>query len=138
MLIAAFFGIACFSHSLAQQDPWKKEQVMPTAVLASKIKNNGKDLPVILNVGPMENIKTAVKVGPVNTEAGIRELRSAVALIDKNKEVVLYCGCCTYSNCPNIRPAFSKLEELGFKNVKVLNIPEGINPDWIDKGYPME
>jgi thiosulfate/3-mercaptopyruvate sulfurtransferase len=137
ILLIALVAALSVSHSFAQ-DPWKKEQIMPTAVLAAKISSNAKDLPVILNVGTMENIKTAIKIGPANTEAGLAQLRSTAASLDKKKEVVVYCGCCTYSNCPNIRPAFSELESLGFKNVKVLNIPEGILPDWSGKGYPME
>jgi thiosulfate/3-mercaptopyruvate sulfurtransferase len=137
-LIITLSAILSFSQSFAQQDPWKKEQVMPTATLASKIQSKSKDLPFIINVGPMGNIKTAISIGSANTEAGIGKLKLTAASLDKNKTVVLYCGCCTYSNCPNIRPAFKELESLGFKNVKVLNIPEGLTPDWIGKGYPME
>ena len=44
----------------AQQVIWKKEQLMPTSEMAEKIKTNAKDKPLLFNVGPMENIKTAV------------------------------------------------------------------------------
>ncbi len=136
LFIHTLFAVLFTMHSFAQE-PWTKEQVMPTALLATKIQS-GKDVPVILNVGPMENIKGAVKVGATNSEEGINKLGNMVAGIDKNKEIVLYCGCCTYSNCPNIRPAFTALEKMGFKKVRVLYIPEGIKPDWAAKGYPME
>lgn len=137
LFFALFAASLLSTPSFAQQEPWKKDQVLPTAGLAAKIQS-GKDIPLILNVGPMENIKTAVKVGATNTEDGIRKLESMVSAVDKSKEIVLYCGCCTYSNCPNIRPAFTALEKLGFKNVRVLYIPEGIKPDWSGKGFPME
>jgi thiosulfate/3-mercaptopyruvate sulfurtransferase len=136
-LLGVFFSFSIVLNSFGQVDPWKKEQVMPTAVLAAKIQSE-KNLPLILNVGPMGNIKTAVKVGAVNSDEGIQKLKTTVAGMDKNRETVVYCGCCSYSNCPNLRPAFEELARLGFKNVKVLNIPEGIVPDWSGKGYPME
>lgn len=136
--IVAFLAfLALCDQGFSQADPWKKEQIMPTAVLAAKI-GSEKELPLILNVGPMENIKTALKVGATNTSEGIEKLKETVSGTNRNREVVLYCGCCTYSNCPNIRPAFEELQKLGFKNVKVLYIPEGIKPDWVAKGYPME
>jgi thiosulfate/3-mercaptopyruvate sulfurtransferase len=137
-IYSTLMAIFIIANSLAQQNPWKKEQIMLTKDLAAKIQNKSKDTPVILNVGPMENIKTAVKVGATNTTAGMNNLKSIVAGIDKNKEIVIYCGCCSYDNCPNIRPAFQMLQELGFKKVKVLDIPEGIKPDWVAKNYPIE
>ena len=136
-LLLAFGALLITFSSFAQGYPWKKEQVMSTAVLAAKIQSE-KDLPLILNVGPMDNIKTAVKIGAAHTDEGIGKLKTTVAGMDHNRQAVIYCGCCSYSNCPNIRPAFEALTELGFKNVMVLNIPEGILPDWSGKGYPME
>lgn len=133
VLTALLFSVPSF----AQHEPWRKEQVMPTAELATKIRS-GKNIPLILNVGPMENIKSAVKVGATNSDEGIQKLGTVVSGIDKNKEIVIYCGCCSYSSCPNIRPAFEELERSGYKNVKVLYIPEGISQDWTSKGYPME
>lgn len=135
--LTAFAAFLITFPAFGQGYPWKKEQVLSTAVLAAKI-DSEKDLPLILNVGPMKNIKTAVQVGAVNSEEGIEKLKTAVAGIDRNRQTVVYCGCCTYSNCPNIRPAYETLRELGFKDVMVLNIPEGIVPDWSGKGYPME
>jgi len=134
-LIAVFFTLSSF---IQQQDPWKKEQVMSTKELATKIQNNAKDLPVIFNVGPMENIKTAIKLGNADSDEGLKKLTTTVSAMKKSSKIVIYCGCCSYANCPNIRPAFKKLQELGFKNVKVLDIPEGIKPDWVAKGYPVE
>lgn len=134
-LAALVFALSSF---VQQQDPWKKEQIMSTKELAEKIQNHAKDLPVIINVGPMENIKSAIKVGNADSDEGIKKLTTAVASIKQSNKIVIYCGCCSYANCPNIRPAFKKLQELGFKNVKVLDIPEGIKPDWVAKGYPVE
>ncbi len=40
--------------------------------------------------------------------------------------------------CPNIRPAYRTLREMGFTHVRVLNIPTNMHEDWFSKGYPAE
>jgi hypothetical protein len=52
--------------------------------------------------------------------------------------VVIYCGCCPFAKCPNVRPAFSTLLGMGFKNPRLLNLSHNLKADWIDKGYPLE
>lgn len=133
LILAGVFSLGTFAHN----EPWKKEQLMPTKDLADRI-NSKKDVPVVLNIGPMENIKNAIAIGSMNSIFAKDKIQSALANFDKNKEVVVYCGCCSYGSCPNIRPAYEKVQELGYKKVKVLEIPEGIKPDWVAKGYPME
>jgi thiosulfate/3-mercaptopyruvate sulfurtransferase len=56
----------------------------------------------------------------------------------RDKEVIIYCGCCPFRRCPNIRPAFELLKKMKFTNLKLLNLPTGLNEDWIHKGYPLE
>jgi thiosulfate/3-mercaptopyruvate sulfurtransferase len=126
-----------FSYAVTAQDPWKKEQIMPTKELADKI-NSNKNVPIILNTGPMDQIKGAVKIGAVNSPEGMQKLRNHLNAADKKTEVVIYCGCCSYANCPNIRPAFNEAVKLGFNRVKVLDIPEGFGTDWTAKGFPKE
>ncbi|MBA3680727.1 MAG: rhodanese-like domain-containing protein [Bacteroidetes bacterium] len=133
-----FLVLAGTMVSLAQTPIWSKEQLMPTKELADKINANTKDKPLILNVGPMELIKGAVDVGRATSVTGIEKIKSTVAMENKNKIVVVYCGCCSYASCPNIKPAYDALISAGFKNAKVLELPEGIKPDWVAKDYPME
>lgn len=136
LLTLAFF--ITVSLGSAQQNNWKKEQLMPTAEMAEKIKTNAKDKPLLFNVGPMENIKGAVFVGRGTSVSSIDKMKGTLSMENKNRTVVVYCGCCSYASCPNIKPAFDALIALGFKNAKVLDLPEGIKPDWVAKGYPME
>ena len=124
--------------SFAQAPVWKKEQLMPTAELADKIKTNAKDKPILFNVGPMDQIKGAVFVGRGTSATSIEKMKSSLSLENKNKAVVVYCGCCSYASCPNIKPAYDALIGLGFKNARVLELPVGIKEDWVAKGYPME
>ena len=122
----------------AQAPVWKKEQLMPTKELADKITANAKDKPLIFNVGPMENIKGAQAVGAATNATFSNKILSYLTMESKTKPVVVYCGCCSYSSCPNIKPAYDILIAQGFKNTKVLELPEGIKPDWVAKGYPTE
>ena len=124
----------CFS----QAPLWAKDQLMPTKDLAEKIKTNAKDKPIVLNIGPMENIKTAIFVGRATSVTAVEKIKATLAMENKNKAVVVYCGCCSYASCPNIKPAYDAVISLGFKNTKVLELPEGIKPDWVAKDYPME
>jgi thiosulfate/3-mercaptopyruvate sulfurtransferase len=130
-------GSGLFS-AYAQTPTWKKEQLMPTKELADKITTNAKDKPLIFNVGPMENIKGAQLVGAATNATFSDKILSYLTMESKTKAVVVYCGCCSYSSCPNIRPAYDILLAQGFKNTKVLELPEGIKPDWVAKGYPTE
>jgi len=131
-------GFASLAANITFSQTWKKEQVMPAAELASKINSTGGDKPMIFNVGPMDNIKTAKFVGRGTSVTAIDRMKSELNMESKNKSIVIYCGCCSFASCPNIKPAYDALITAGYKNTKVLEIPEGIKPDWVAKGYPME
>lgn len=131
-----FFALSL--SAMAQTPVWKKEQLMPTKDLADKINANANDKPLLFNVGPMDNIKTSVVVGRATSVTGIEKIKSTLAWENKNRTVVVYCGCCSYASCPNIKPAYDAVVAAGFKNAKVLELPVGLKEDWVAKGYPME
>ena len=124
--------------AFVKQDPIKKEQSIQPQELANMINNPDGIKPIILNVGTVDQIKTAIKAGPVNDTEGFRKFKVEVDKITKDKVVVIYCGCCTSDNCPNIRPAIKYLFDNGYKKAKVLNISTGIKEDWVQKGFPVE
>lgn len=125
-----------FSQAQQKTDPWKDSQLMDPALLASRIeKKKTQDL-VIISVGPEAIIKGSVDIGPTREPENLEKLRSYLKDIPKDREVVIYCGCCPFVKCPNIRPAFNLLMEMGFKNAKLLNLPKNIKTDWLDKDYP--
>ena len=76
--------------------------------------------------------------GAASTDAGLTELKNWAQSIPKSSNVVLYCGCCPLAHCPNLRPAFTAMRDLGFTNLRVLILPNDFNTDWIEKGYPVE
>lgn len=137
-LVTLLFVTFGFLMVNAQDPIWKKEQLMPTKDLAEKITTNAKDKPLVLNVGPMDNIKGAVAVGRATSVTAIEKIKQTLSWEPKTRAVVVYCGCCSYASCPNIKPAYDALMAQGFKNTKVLELPVGIKEDWVAKGYPME
>jgi len=139
-LYFCFIMLILFSITTQAQttkEPWTDSQLMPTKELADQINTAGKSQPLIINIGPQAVIKGSADVGPGKEKTNIKALEKMLAKQDKNKEVVIYCGCCPFEKCPNIRPAFNQLKELGFTHAKLLNIPQNIKVDWIDKGYPV-
>jgi rhodanese-related sulfurtransferase len=85
-----------------------------------------------------KHIPGSIYAGPGAEKDGIEKLKSATNVLPKDADIVLYCGCCPWSNCPNVRPAFAALHKDGFTNVRVLMIDENMQKDWIEKGYPIE
>jgi len=112
--------------------------------LAAKLAAGGSAAkPVILQVGPnvlyrSKHIPASAYAGPAAKPEGLELLKSAVAKLPRDREIVLYCGCCPWDHCPNIRPAVAALEGMGFTHVKAMYLPTDFKADWIDRGYPVE
>jgi rhodanese-related sulfurtransferase len=136
LIILCFVSLSI--NMFGQAPVWKNEQLMPTKELADKINTNAKDKPIVFNCGPMENIKTSVFVGRATSATFSEKIKTTLNMEAKTKPIVVYCGCCSYASCPNLKPAYDEVVKQGFKNVKILELPEGIKPDWVAKGYPME
>jgi hypothetical protein len=76
--------------------------------------------------------------GPAANQAVVQQLQKHVQGLARNRFIVIYCGCCPWSHCPNVKPAYAALRDLGFTKLKVLYIPENLGTDWVNKGYPFE
>ncbi|MDR3676792.1 MAG: rhodanese-like domain-containing protein [Acidobacteriota bacterium] len=97
---------------------------------------------VLIQVGfhvmyQMGHIPNSQYAGPAARADGLAALKKLVAKLPRNQKIVIYCGCCPWDDCPNIRPAYQALKEMGFKNFKVLDIPVRLGDDWTAKGYPV-
>jgi hypothetical protein len=119
------------------QNAFKPNQLIQPDVLVKKIGEPADKRPIILNVGVEKNIKSAVEIGILSSPSKQEKLKKALTSIDKNKEVVIYCGCCVLKECPNIPIALNYVKSLGYINVKILNLPVGLDEDWVSKKYPM-
>jgi hypothetical protein len=76
--------------------------------------------------------------GPARDKENLDKLGKLLSKEDRNREVVIYCGCCPFEHCPNVRPAFSLLMGMHFTHAKLLNLSHNIRVDWINKGYPVQ
>ena len=130
-LLAALAGAQAADTSLAQPKD-----------LAAQLQAKGAQ-PALIHVGFAvlyrgKHIPNSIYAGPANTPAGLQALRAAVASLPRDREIVVYCGCCPWDHCPNIKPAMEALKQMGFTRTKALNIPTNLAVDWFDHGYPAE
>lgn len=122
-------------------DPWTPAQLVQSAEFARELES-AKDAnrPTILYVGFRTlfdggHIPGATFHGQAGTAQGLAELKKWAATRPRASNLVIYCGCCPFEHCPNIRPAFIALREMGFHKLRVLAMPESFAVDWVDKGY---
>ena len=111
------------------------------AGLAQELQNPGAK-PLLLQVGlerlyGQGHIPGSKYCGPGRSREGIARLKACVKSVPQTRAIVLYCGCCPWERCPNIRPAFEALKEMGFTNIKVVHIANDFGEDWAAKGYPV-
>jgi len=137
LIVAAAFFLVSFQKGKGKE-PWTEKQLMPPAELAAKLNSANASEVVVLNIGPAGAIKGSVEIGATQEEENLAAMKKKLSGISRDAEVVIYCGCCPFQNCPNIRPAFELLNEMKFTNAKLLNLPKNLGVDWIKKGYPME
>lgn len=121
----------------AQTEPWKTGQLIEPKDLVAILNNPSSPQPLIFNIGPAGSIKNATDIGPASKKENLDKLKLLLSKEKTDRDIVIYCGCCPFKNCPNIRPAFKLLNEMKFSNQKLLNLTQNLKADWIDKGYPM-
>jgi len=117
--------------------------VLQPKELAATLSTQSGERPVLFHVGfPVlyrnKHIPGSTYAGPGAKPEGIETLKAAAAKLPRDRQIVLYCGCCPWDRCPNIKPAIQALREMGFQNVKALYIANTMAKDWFDQGYPAE
>ena len=119
----------------------ESERIEP-AELLKLLQGQEAQRPLVLQVGSrvmfgQAHIPGSVYAGPGSQPAGLQLLEGKVASAAKSKLIVIYCGCCPWTRCPNVAPAYKRLRELGFTHVKVLYISDNFGKDWAGKGLPI-
>ena len=150
LAIVLFAAAGCtptgsFAHSAlpaSDADPRAATALVHPADLAAQLKGTG-EKPLLLHVGFQVLFKGGAipgsrYAGPGSTPEGIAALKAAVKDVPKDRAIVIYCGCCPWDHCPNMRPAFQALTDLGFTHVRALYTPRNLETDWVDHGYPVE
>lgn len=124
-------------------DPWPASQTIEPAQLAKMLTDKYSSVPTVVFVGFRSlyvggHVPDAAFHGTASTEQGLAELKAWAATLPRSTDLVIYCGCCPFDKCPNIRPAYTALTGMGFKRLRVLAIPTSFAVDWAGKGYPMQ
>lgn len=119
------------------EEPWRPDQLMDAGDLARLISDSIASQPMLLSIGPAAVIKNSIDIGAVHEQANFEKLAFELDKLSRDSVVVIYCGCCPFNHCPNIRPAFRLMNEMKFTRHKLLNLPRNIKMDWLDKGYPV-
>lgn len=128
-------GLIGFANELT--DPWTPSELLEPAELAKTINDPQSPQFLVFSVGPGAVIKGSVDIGPAREKENLAKLRARLEKLPKDANVVIYCGCCPFVKCPNVRPAFNLLKEMNFKHRKLLNLAQNLKADWIDHGYPV-
>ena len=129
--------------SALPSDPWQGSQLIKPEELVKALSEATGEKPLVLCVGyPLQyeggHIAGSKFIGPTSKAEGIQKLKQEAEGLPRDKQIVLYCGCCPWKDCPNIRPAFRSMHEMGFKNVRVLYLPKNLRQDWIGTGFPIQ
>jgi thiosulfate/3-mercaptopyruvate sulfurtransferase len=126
--------------SAAELPPGSAELIQPED-LVKALQSDKK--PTILFVGPrflysQAHIPGAEFIGSAADAEFMDKLRKRAAPLPRNSLIVLYCGCCPWEHCPNIRPAHKELQKMGFTRLKSLYLANSFGTNWVEKGYPVE
>ena len=139
-----FLGLLFLAAVSLAQDatgPWPPSDLLDPPALVQALRSSKP--PVVLCVAftvlyRNRHIVHAIEAGPGAKPEGIALLKKAVADLPKDADIVIYCGCCPMVRCPNIRPAYSTLTDMGYTHIRVLDIPTNMHTDWYEKNYPSE
>jgi hypothetical protein len=141
-LIFAAIAILSVAHAAGQATAISTTRLINPEELAKLLQTSDREKPLMIQVGShvlftQAHIPGSEYIGPASSESGVQQLRKRVESLPRTKFIVLYCGCCPWSHCPNVNPADDALRALGFTNVKVLYIADNFGTNWVDKGYPV-
>jgi thiosulfate/3-mercaptopyruvate sulfurtransferase len=128
---------ACFSAA----NPLTQKDLVQPDTLAKELQGSGAK-PLLLQVGFQSlyfqgHIPDSKYCGPGRSADGIARLKACLKDVPHTRAIVLYCGCCPWEECPNVRPAFEAVKEMGYKNVKVVYFEGNFGRDWAQHGYPV-
>jgi len=137
--IALALVLLASRNATGATDPWTSAQTVQPVDLLKEL-SNAKSAPTVVFVGFQRlftagHIKGAQYHGSGGSPDGLAQLKAWAAPLPRTTNLVIYCGCCPMERCPNLRPAFTALHDLGFTKLRVLILPTDFAVDWADKGY---
>lgn len=143
--LAAAVAIICTGTfaPLRASEPWPGAPLIEPEELAKRVSGPQARKPRIIYVGfeflyNSGHVPGAEFYGSGMKPEGLQELKKQLRSVSRRQEIIVYCGCCPWNDCPNIRPAFRALREMGFMRIRVLDTPTSFVKDWLEKGYAVE
>jgi len=141
--VPASQGKAQIGSATQPSDPWKPADLIEPKDFAAMLTKQAGKKPLILYVGfpflyKSAHIPGAIFLGAGRTPEGLAAMRKWAQTLAHGQAVVIYCGCCPWRVCPNVRGAFKTLREAGVTDLKLVYIEESLLDDWINQGYPIE
>jgi thiosulfate/3-mercaptopyruvate sulfurtransferase len=143
-LVTAVSACVGAAGTLQSGAPWSASQTVTPGALAKELQAaTGDTKPLVVFTGPamlyrVGHVPGAVAHGPASSPEGLADLKAWARTVTPTRPVVLYCGCCPLDACPNLRPSFAALREMGFTRVRVLLLPTNFHTDWTSAGLPVE
>jgi len=143
LLVVGMVSMVLVSAVLAQQASLiPNSRLINPEELVKILQFSKSEKPLLIHVGShvlysQAHIPGSEYIGQASSESALQQLRKRVESLPRRKFIVIYCGCCPWSHCPNVKPADDALLAMGFTNVKVLYIANNFGADWMDKGYPV-
>jgi thiosulfate/3-mercaptopyruvate sulfurtransferase len=125
------------------QPPWRSAETIEPAALAKILSDSHTtNPPTIVCVGfhtlyEGAHIRGASFHGAASTPQGLADLKQWAKPLPRASDIIIYCGCCPFAHCPNVRPAFIALRDMGFAHLRVLVLPHDFAADWVQPGYPI-
>jgi rhodanese-related sulfurtransferase len=125
-------------------EPWTDAQVLHAADFVRELDNSKSGgASTVIYVGFRTlfeggHVPGAAFHGTASKAEGLAELKKWLDALPRSTNLIIYCGCCPFDRCPNIRPAYTALHDMGFTHVRVLVLPTSFAADWVEKGYPMQ
>lgn len=129
-------------QSAASELPPGSPELIRPEELAKTMQSSTAAKPIVFNVGPrviyvQAHIPGAEYIGSTANPQELEKLRARAGTLARDSFLVIYCGCCPWEHCPNIRPAYKVLKQMGFTRLKVLYLANSFGSDWVEKGYPV-
>jgi hypothetical protein len=127
--------LSCENSSAQNPENWTSKDLTAPSDLAATLKSN-KNVPIMFSIGPGAIIPNSIDIGMVKDKKNMDKFRAQISKLPKTSNILIYCGCCPYEHCPDVRPAIALLKNMKFTNYHLLDLPQNIKTDWIAKGYP--
>jgi hypothetical protein len=142
-LLVALTGLVLRAAPVAPPaTPWTAAQTLTPDDLAQWLRDPA-SRPVVVYVGFRSlfragHLPAALYHGAASEPDGLTALRRWAKTQPPSTRIVIYCGCCPFEVCPNVKPAFEALRDAGLSDVHVLVLPTGFGVDWVEKGFPVD